>query len=105
MHPFQRLLVERLAAGTPVLSRNRQFHTLSSPEGRAALRLARQLRSLAKDIAASGEPPRLAEEPDERVRIEVRLRDGWRRAIVPKVALEILRQLPLVQGLWPPTAR
>ncbi len=52
MDPFVRRLVERLHDPSKPLSRNRHFHTFDTPEGRAALKVVRRLRSLQKDILA-----------------------------------------------------
>jgi hypothetical protein len=50
MDRFVRRLVERLVADGRPLSRNRHFHTFETPEGRAALRTARRLRALERDV-------------------------------------------------------
>ncbi|MCI0571656.1 MAG: hypothetical protein L0Y66_12965 [Myxococcaceae bacterium] len=52
MDPFVRQLVQRLNHPARPLSRNRHFHTFETPEGRAALRTSRRLRSLQRDILA-----------------------------------------------------
>jgi hypothetical protein len=59
-------------------SRNRHFLALSSPEGRRAVRIARHLRSIERDLER-GLPVRV--EPwDGRVRLTVTYRGGTREA-------------------------
>jgi len=60
MDAFVRRLVERLLEPSEPLSRNRHFHTFETPEGRRALKLARRLRGLARDVqrcTERGSPP------------------------------------------------
>ncbi|HET6438163.1 MAG TPA: hypothetical protein VFG59_08885, partial [Anaeromyxobacter sp.] len=52
-------------------SRNRHFLALSSPEGRRALRIHRQLRSLEKDLAQAGVEASVVTEA-ERIRLTLR---------------------------------
>ncbi|MFO7155482.1 MAG: hypothetical protein DIU72_002545 [Pseudomonadota bacterium] len=77
MHAFVYRLVERLTQEGPPFSRNRHFHTFESPEGKLALRIARRLRSVARDIARASEPPRFQREA-ERIRLVIPLPDGAR---------------------------
>ena len=59
-------------------SRNRHFVALSSPEGRRAVRIARHLRSIERDLE-KGWPAR-AERRDGRVLLTVAYRGGSREA-------------------------
>jgi hypothetical protein len=98
MHAFVYRLVERLTHEGPKLSRNRHFHTFASPEGRRALRIARQLRSVARDIAAASPRRPLLDRGGDRVRLEVPVPDGVRIAYLEPEAWEILRRMPAVKG-------
>lgn len=73
MDAFVRRLVERLLEPSQPLSRNRHFHTFETPEGKKALKLARRLRGLARDVrrcAERGSPPDVRrDEAREEVRI------------------------------------
>jgi len=102
MDPFVRKLVERLhAPGTP-LSRNRHFHTFETPEGRAALRTSRRLRSLARDILTChaeggrvGCSPASAEDAGEvKVQLTLEQLSGKRTSLLSRDELELLRVLP-----------
>lgn len=93
MHAFVYRLVERLTGGGPTLSRNRHFHVFVTPEGRQALRIARHLRSVARDIAASESAPRCVREAD-RVRVEVDVDGGVRTAWLCPDEFELLRRMP-----------
>src|SRR5690606_40226273 len=75
VHAFVYRLVVRLTQEGPPFSRNRHFHTFESPEGKLALRIARRLRSVARDIARASEPPRFQREA-ERIRLVIPLPDG-----------------------------
>jgi hypothetical protein len=97
MHAFVYRLVERLTADGPRLSRNRHFHTFGTPEGKQALRIARHLRSVARDIVASREAPLLAAEA-ERVRVEIAVDGGVRTAWLERDEWEILRRMPSVRA-------
>src|SRR5690606_38782445 len=77
MHALVHRLVERLTQGGPPFWRSRHFHTFESPEGKLALRIARRLRSVARDIARASEPPRFQREA-ERIRLVIPLPDGAR---------------------------
>ena len=48
MDPFVQRLILRLHHPSQPLSRNRHFATFDTPEGRAALRISRRLKSLQK---------------------------------------------------------
>lgn len=85
-------LVERLASDEP-LSRNRHYHTFTHPEGKRALRIARHLRSVARDISAASEPPSLTRLPDDGVRIEVPLPLGVRTTWLNATEWRILQQM------------
>jgi hypothetical protein len=54
MDAFVHQLLARLLEPDAPLTRNRHFHTLDNPEGRHALRLARRLRALAKELVRAG---------------------------------------------------
>lgn len=80
MKNYLQRLVARLTEAERPLSRNRHFHTFANPHGRKALRISRQLRSLARDIreqAERGEP----------IRVEPVVEDGN----VVRVLLEYIR--------------
>jgi hypothetical protein len=107
MDPFVRKLVERLhAPGTP-LSRNRHFHTFETPEGRAALRTSRRLRSLARDILTChaeggrvGCSPASAEDAGEvKVQLTLERLSGKRTSLLSRDELELLRVLPGVASV------
>lgn len=100
MQPFVYRLVERLTREERPLSRNRHFHTFESPEGREALRVARLLRSVARDIAASPSPVRLAE-AEERIRLEIPVEGGTRTTWLTRAQYEILRRMPGLDALAP----
>lgn len=103
MRAFTRRLVERLrgagcAEGEPgPLSRNRHFHTFETAEGRRALRIARRLRSLERDLvaqAAAGLRPRVTRVPDGEgvvsVEVEYRNLHGRRTAYLTAEEFEML---------------
>ena len=98
MHSFVYRLVERLTSDGPRLSRNRHFHTFGTPEGKQALRIARHLRSVARDISASRRAPTLAAD-DQRVRVEIAVQSGGiRTAWLDRDEWEILRRMPSVRA-------
>jgi hypothetical protein len=105
--PFVRQLVQRLHAPGAPLSRNRHFHTFETPEGRAALRISRRLRSLARDIqACAGEGGRVRctpSEPGEAGEVKVQLTlerlSGRRTSLVTRDEFELLRDLPGVAAV------
>lgn len=100
MHSFVYRLVERLTDDGPRLSRNRHFHTFLTPEGRQALRIARHLRSVARDVARARMAPR-CERIDDRVRLEIELAAGTRTAWLERDEFEILRRMPGMDGALP----
>ncbi|MFN7133529.1 MAG: hypothetical protein ACK4N5_15740 [Myxococcales bacterium] len=76
MKAFVHRLVARLLDREQPLSRNRHFHAFDNPDGRKALKISRQLRSLARDIVEqerSGKPLRVVCERDgaELVRVQL----------------------------------
>jgi hypothetical protein len=94
MHDYVRRLVRRIGeAGTP-LSRNRHFHTFATPLGRRALKLSRELRSLARDILAQVQDgaPLSVERRDEG--------EGGVRVLIQLVRLKARRTAYLSQGEW-----
>ena len=50
MHDYVRRLVVRIGERGKPMSRNRHFHTFATPLGRRALKISRQLHSVALDI-------------------------------------------------------
>src|SRR5215831_15303551 len=100
MDSFVRRLVERLLEPSAPLSRNRHFHTFETPEGRRALRLARRLRGLARDIrrcADGGGRPRLrGDEGSRSVLVELRFEDlsGRRTATLSREEYGLLLRIP-----------
>ncbi|HWV38263.1 MAG TPA: hypothetical protein VN033_07260 [Vulgatibacter sp.] len=101
MHAFVYRIVERLTGDGPALSRNRHFHAFTSPEGRQALRVARRLRSIARDAAASGAPLRFVEASDGagEVHLEIPIPAGVRRAILPTAEWDLLRRMPAMRAV------
>lgn len=76
MKTFVHRLVARLLDSSEPLSRNRHFHTFDNPDGRRALRISRQLKSLAKDIVEqdrAGKPLRVScqREGDQLIRVQL----------------------------------
>ncbi|HCF58685.1 MAG TPA: hypothetical protein DFS52_11920 [Myxococcales bacterium] len=55
MKGYVQRLVALLCDSEVRLSRNRHFSTFDNPDGRRALRISRELRSLARDIVAQAE--------------------------------------------------
>lgn len=103
--PFVRRLIQRMHDPARPLSRNRHFHTFSTPEGRLALRTSRRLRSLQGDILAcraEGGPARVIRHPleDGQLRIEIVLDriSGKRVSFVSQAELELLLDLPGVSA-------
>jgi hypothetical protein len=101
MDPFVRRLIQRMHDPARPLSRNRHFHTFSTPEGQLALRTSRRLRSLQDDILASrdeGRPGRFLRHPlgDGHYRIEIILEraSGRRVSFVAEAEFELLLELP-----------
>ena len=100
MDAFVRRLVERLLEPSAPLTRNRHFHTFETPEGRRALRLARRLRGLARDIrrcTEGGGRPRLRQDQAARtIRVELRFKDlsGRRTASLSPEEYALLLRIP-----------
>ncbi|MGO8971781.1 MAG: hypothetical protein ACLQDQ_19660 [Myxococcaceae bacterium] len=113
MDSFVRRLVERLLAEEGPLSRNRHFHTFDTPEGRTALRLARRLKALQRDVLrclAEGGRLELRRRTDTLPARALELclfhRVGTHRAFLGREELELLRGLPgLAEPLGPAAAR
>ncbi len=111
MDPFVRRLVQRLLDPSEPLSRNRHFHTFNTPEGRAALRIFRRLRSLQQDILSSAEEglqPRATPvhrpaeadrqlEPSRKVEVVLQKIQGQRTTLLPEPEFELLQALPGVR--------
>jgi hypothetical protein len=110
MDRFVRRLVERLLSEGRPLSRNRHFHTFDTPEGRTALRTARRLRALQRDVLRcldEGGNVSLKARPGLGVARALELciaqKVGTHRAFLSKDELELLRALPgLSVALGPP---
>jgi hypothetical protein len=105
MDPFVRRLIQRMHDPARPLSRNRHFHTFSTPEGRLALRTSRRLRNLQENILACSEEGRRArfirhELEDGRHRIEILLErvNGRRVSFVAEAEFELLLELPGVRA-------
>ena len=107
MNGFVRKLAARLLeeeqSGNPTLTRNRHFEVFGDSQGRLALRIYRQLRSLRQDIlGAASELVRLerpASEAPGRVRLRIALagRRGVRTAYLSPDELELLLETPGVR--------
>jgi hypothetical protein len=79
-------------------SRNRHFATLSSPEGRRALRIHRHLRSIERDLAAAASVS--VGRDAERVRITLEGRRGRRVAWLSASEFRLFRETSaLARGL------
>ena len=104
MNAFVRRLIERLhSPGTP-LSRNRHFHTFDTPEGRAALRISRRLRSLQTDVLKTEREGlrstfvrRLETTGELQVEIRFERFNGKRIAVLTNEEFELLLALPGVK--------
>ena len=100
MDAFVRRLVERLLEPSAPLSRNRHFHTFETPEGRRALRLARRLRGLARDVrrcAEGGARPRLRlDESSRSVSVELRFEElaGRRTTTLSREEYGLMLRIP-----------
>src|SRR4051794_26727251 len=104
MDPFVRRLIQRLHDPSRPLSRNRHFHTFETPEGKAALKASRRLRSLQKDILAclqEGKPARLLRKQmadgEHRIELVFDRVKGTRVSVLRDAELELLRELPGVK--------
>jgi len=98
MHAFVYRIVERLTGDGPSLSRNRHFHAFSSPEGRQALRVARRLRSIARDAASARGPLRFVDGSDG-IRLEIPIPAGVRTATLATAEWELLRRMPAMRSV------
>jgi hypothetical protein len=101
MDRFVRRLVERLLSEGRPLSRNRHFHTFDTPEGRTALRTARRLRALGRDVTRclteGGQVslhPRPGHAPGRALELCIAQKVGTHRAFLSQEELELLRALP-----------
>ncbi len=104
MDPFVRRLVQRMLDESRPLSRNRHFHTFSTPEGKLALRTTRRLRSLQADILAcgsEGQPARFVrhdvEDGEHRVELRLERLSGRRTSRLLPAEFELLLELPGVR--------
>jgi hypothetical protein len=77
-------------------SRNRHFVALSSPEGRRAVRIARHLRSIERDLE-KGWPARV-ERRDGRLLLTVAYRGGSREAWLSEAEYRMLLDNPAVRA-------
>jgi hypothetical protein len=113
MDSFVRRLVKRLLEEGRPLSRNRHFHTFDTPEGRTALRTARRLRALHRDVLralAEGGGVQLLTHPQHpKPRTEevcLLYKVGTHRAYLSVDELQLLREMPgLALALGAPSAR
>jgi hypothetical protein len=100
MDAFVRRLVERLLEPSEPLSRNRHFHTFETPEGRRALKLARRLRALARDVrrcTERGAPPEVrtdAGAEEVRIALEFDALAARRTAYLSPEEYALLRRVP-----------
>jgi hypothetical protein len=95
MAGFVELAVRRMREDRG-FSRNRHFLALSSPEGRRAVRIARHLRSIERDLEA-GWPARV-EARDGRVRVSLAYRGGSREAWLSPGEYRMLLSNPIVRA-------
>ena len=110
MDPFVQRLIRRLHHPSQPLSRNRHFATFDTPEGRAALRISRRLRSLQKDIlqcrgeggqvrfARQEDPSAGGKEGEHRIELTLQRLRGRRVSMLAADEFELLRELPGVAG-------
>ena len=114
MDRFVRRLVERLLEEGRPLSRNRHFHTFDTPEGRVALRTARRLRALGRDVtrclAEGGQvslKPRPGQPAARALELCIAQKLGTHRAFLSLEELELLRARPGLAGVlaMPPGTR
>ena len=92
---FVERVVRRLRE-EPGFSRNRHFLTFSSPEGKRALKIHRQLRSIERDLsrASSATVDRAA----DRVRLTLRSKSGLRTSWLTQDEFRILCTNPIVRS-------
>lgn len=110
MDPFVQRLIRRLHHPSQPLSRNRHFATFDTPEGRAALRISRRLKSLQKDIlqchgegglvrfARQEDPLAGGKEGEHRIELTLQRLRGRRVSMLAAEEFELLRELPGVAG-------
>jgi len=106
MDPFVQRLIRRLHHPSQPLTRNRHFATFDTPEGRAALRISRRLKSLQKDIlqchgeggdarfARQEGPPAGGQEGEHRIELTLQRVRGRRVSMLAADEFELLRELP-----------
>ncbi|HEY8209978.1 MAG TPA: hypothetical protein VIG99_20975 [Myxococcaceae bacterium] len=106
MDPFVQRLIQRLHHPSQPLSRNRHFATFDTPEGRAALRISRRLKSLQKDIlqcqgeggevrfARQEEAAAEGKEGEHRIELTLQRLRGRRVSMLAGAEFELLRELP-----------
>ena len=104
MDSFVRRLIQRLHDPAQPLSRNRHFHTFDNPEGRYALKTARRLKALQRDILAchlEGRPARLVRQVDGdglcRIELHFERIKGRRVSLLQDAEFELLASLPGVR--------
>ncbi|HET6412625.1 MAG TPA: hypothetical protein VFG53_11225 [Anaeromyxobacter sp.] len=97
MTSFLTRLLERLREDR-AFSRNRHYLTLSSPEGRRALRIHRHLRSLERDLSRDGVNATVTREA-ERIRLTLRGRRLERTAWLSRAEFQVLCGNPMVRRL------
>jgi hypothetical protein len=95
MASFLQRLLERLREDRG-FSRNRHYLTLSSPEGRRALRIHRHLRSLERDLSRDGVNATVTREA-ERIRLTLRGRRLERTAWLTRAEFRMLCLNPEVR--------
>jgi len=95
MASFLQRLLERLRQDR-AFSRNRHYLTLSSPEGRRALRIHRHLRSLERDLSRDGVDATVTRE-DERIRLTLRGGRLQRTAWLTRAEFRLLCGNPVVR--------
>ena len=96
MNGFIERMVERLRQDGG-FSRNRHYQSLSSPEGRLALRIHRHLRSIERDLRGGWSAT--VTRADERVCLTLRGRTGRRVAYLTPAEFRILRESPAVREM------
>jgi len=104
MDPFVQRLIQRLHHPSQPLTRNRHFATFETPEGRAALRISRRLKSLQKDILqCRGEGGQVCfahqetpdgQEGEHRIELTLQRLRGRRVSMLGGAEFELLRALP-----------
>jgi hypothetical protein len=112
MRAFTKRLVEmlidahRAPGDKPPLTRNRNFHTFETAEGRRALRVSRHLRSVEKDLIAQlaqGLSPRVTCHRNGKelvsVELEYRAVKGRRTAYLTREEFEILLGNKMLHGV------